>query len=66
MDGESSYLTVPEAAKLIGVPGRTIVHFIREGELPAVYISSRVGWRIRREAFDRWLKDREQTGKASK
>lgn len=37
-EGESGYLTVAEAARLLGFPLRTIIRWVNEGRLPHVVI----------------------------
>jgi excisionase family DNA binding protein len=37
-EGESVYLTVAEAARLLGFPIRTITRWVNEGRLPYVVI----------------------------
>ena len=39
--GESSYLTLPEAAKLLGFSVRTITRWVNNGRLPYIVIGGK-------------------------
>jgi excisionase family DNA binding protein len=50
------FLTVNEAAELLGVTHQTVRRKIAQGELPAVQLGGRGSHiRIPRAAFERWL-----------
>ena len=53
------YLSIPDAAKLIGISDRTLWAKVRRGEVPAVDLHAGQGqracWRIKRSDLEAWL-----------
>jgi excisionase family DNA binding protein len=55
-------LNIEEVAEDLGVSRQTVARMIAEGSLPAICLRSgrkKKVWRIRPEALERWLKERE-------
>jgi excisionase family DNA binding protein len=55
-------LTVPEAARLLGISARSYYQAAARGEVPATRIGRRLV--VSRSAFDRFLEGRELTAAA--
>lgn len=53
-------LSVSEVANQYGIPKRTIYRLIELGSLAVVKLGVKKGWRIRPEAVERLLADREE------
>ena len=51
----TTYLSVPEAARLLEVERRTVLRLIDAGKLDAIRFGR--GYRIRRASFDRMIQD---------
>jgi excisionase family DNA binding protein len=60
---ERRTLTVPEAAKIIGVCSKTAYQMVTAGKLPVIRISDRKVV-IPKEALEKWLQDSVQWPKA--
>ena len=56
--GNNAYLTVKEAALLVGINPATVHKWIKKGEIEAVQSSKTV--RIPRQAFENWLQSRKK------
>jgi excisionase family DNA binding protein len=52
---ESPFVTVEEAARMIGVHSQTIRRWLRDGRMIGNMISRAAGYRIRREEVERVL-----------
>ncbi|WP_353650084.1 helix-turn-helix domain-containing protein [Nakamurella sp. A5-74] len=63
MEDDSELLTTGEAARLMRVPGSTLVYWRGRGEGPQ---SFRIGRRVvyRRHEIDRWIRAQETAGVA--
>lgn len=57
------WLTVGQAATLLGVEEGTIRRLLNKKVVPGVYLGTRAGWRVRRDTIERWMleQEREQT-----
>lgn len=64
---EPDFLTVTEAADILGVGHQTVRRKIRDGELPAVQLGGPGSHiRIPRDAFDMWLWSGGETADAAR
>ncbi len=52
------YMTVEQVAEQLQVSGWTVRRWLRDGELEGSYLSDRAGWRVSREAVERFLQAR--------
>lgn len=57
------FVTVEEAAQMIGVHEQTIRRWLREEQMRGTMISRAAGYRIRREEVDRVLEEGLRPGK---
>jgi excisionase family DNA binding protein len=55
MDKDDSLMTVPEVAATLRLHPDTVRRWLRAGQLPAVNLGGRRGYRIRRSELDRYL-----------
>jgi len=55
---EQKLLTVQEVADRLGVHPDTIRQWIRNGELGAIDLGGRAGYRIREQDLDRFIQER--------
>lgn len=55
MDKDDSLMTVPEVAATLRLHPDTVRRWLRAGQLPAVNLGGRRGYRIRRSELDRFL-----------
>lgn len=60
----AEWLTVSEIVETLKVHEQTVRRWIREGELPALELGGKSGYRVRRDEFEAFLKERTTTGKA--
>ncbi|CAA9547150.1 MAG: hypothetical protein AVDCRST_MAG19-462 [uncultured Thermomicrobiales bacterium] len=59
-------LTVADVAGRIGAHEKTVRGWIRAGELKAIRFDSRIGYRVKRADFDRFLDRRSLAGAVSR
>lgn len=55
MDKDDALLTVPEVAATLRLHPDTVRRWLRAGQLPAVNLGGRRGYRVRRSELDRFL-----------
>ena len=55
MEKDDSLMTVPEVAATLRLHPDTVRRWLRAGQLPAVNLGGRRGYRIRRSELDRYL-----------
>lgn len=60
MAHEDTYLTIRDVCRLLGVNERTVRRWIQGGELPAVELGQRAGYRIAASDFDRFIAARKK------
>ena len=51
----ATVLSVPDAARLLGVHKNTIYKYIDEGEIPAFRLVPGGRWKIKKDEFEEWL-----------
>jgi excisionase family DNA binding protein len=56
MERSERWLSVPEAARVLGLHPETVRRFVREKRLPATRIGR--SWRFRSDRLDAWLEER--------
>jgi len=54
---ERTWVTVEEAARMIGVHEQTIRRWLRDGRMPGTLLSRRAGYRIQQVEVDRILRE---------
>lgn len=60
MAHEERWLTIREVCDLLGVNERTVRRWVKSGELPAVELGQRAGYRIAASDFDRFIAARKK------
>jgi excisionase family DNA binding protein len=63
MEKSKPFVTVEEAAEIIGVHEQTIRRWLRDEQMKGTMISRAAGYRIRREEVDRVLEEGLRPGK---
>jgi excisionase family DNA binding protein len=61
-DHGDQLLAVADVAARVGATEATVRRWIKDGELTAIKFGTRIGWRIRRRDFDRFLERRRVGG----
>ena len=61
MDQDQHLYSVAEVADIVGVTRQTVRSWIAKGELAAINLRGNQGFRIAREALDRFLASRQTT-----
>jgi excisionase family DNA binding protein len=56
---QEDWLTVEEVAESLRVHPVTVRRWLRGGQLPAVRLGTKAGWRIARSDLDRFLESRK-------
>ena len=58
------WLTVEDVAAQLKVHPETVRRWLRAEKLDGIWLSDRGGWRISREAFDRFLDQQREASKS--
>lgn len=61
---DSEFLTAEEVAEFLRLPLSTVYKLVQDKKLPGFKVGKH--WRFRREAFQEWIKQKENNSFASK
>lgn len=58
METTGRFVTVKQVAEMLGVARKTVVEWIHKGELRAILLGQKAGWRIERDSLEEFLRRR--------